>query len=156
MRIGVIADTHGYLDERIVELFQGVDYILHAGDIGSLEVIDRLLSLAPVIGVRGNGDFGIIRDKFPPTQVFLLRGRKVLLTHDLNQQRRWKERSALVTDGGADLIIFGHTHRPEQHYRGGTIYFNPGAASVKMCYLIPSIGILTIEEEIEARIINLN
>lgn len=120
MRIGVISDTHGYLDPAVLRHFAGVDRILHAGDIGDVAVVRALEAVAPVTAVRGNVDEGRPAGlAFPPVQDLTLDGRAVHLVHRLQDARPAPE---------AEIVVYGHTHAPEARERDGRLYVNPGAA----------------------------
>lgn len=157
MKIGVLSDTHGRLDPKIITVFAGVERILHAGDIGSNDVLAGLEKVAPVEAVRGNGDASGLLDLLPEKRILWLAGKKVLLTHIGDPT----EELIQVLDGEGpldsfDLVICGHTHGPEMRMRDGTLFFNPGAASRKMCYLAPSVGRITLENgEIQGELIPL-
>ena len=157
IKVGVLADTHGYLDPKIIPLFQGVTQIFHAGDIGSLEVIYQLEEIAPVIAVHGNGDINQVVKRFPDRQIITLLGHRILLTHVGEPLTRLKP---LLAQGmrleDINIVVYGHSHSPEFRPRDGLLFFNPGAASIKMCYVTPSVGLLTIEEkEIKGEILSL-
>ena len=122
MKIGIISDTHGLLRPEAVERLAGVDHILHAGDIGSAEVIDSLGRLAPVTAIRGNVDRGDWAQAYPATEWVTLAGRTFYLLHDLK---------ALDLDpaaAGIDVVISGHSHQPKVETVDGVLYLNPGSA----------------------------
>lgn len=157
MRIGVLSDTHGHLDPRVLAIFAGVERIFHAGDIGGMEVIAQLEALAPVVAVRGNGDGSRLLDRYPEVEVRWIEGKKILLTHIGDPP----ELLHPLLDGerpleSFDLVIHGHTHSPEVRERHGTLFFNPGAAVRKMCFLHPTVGLITLEKDrIQAEIVYL-
>jgi putative phosphoesterase len=125
MNIGVISDTHNYLDPKIHGLFAGVDHILHAGDIGNSTIISELEGIAPVTAVCGNTDMGL---PFKETEIVELGTRKFLIHHIVNPlapDDRLKERIAHVQP---QVIVFGHTHRTFCEAIGDVLYFNPGSA----------------------------
>ena len=146
MNIGVISDTHNYLDPKVLELFAGVDHILHAGDIGNATIISELEEIAPacvaeasrmlhaastparrrpVTAVYGNTDAGL---PFKETEIIELAARKFLIHHIVNPHAlgdRVKERIARVQP---QVVVFGHTHRTFCETIGGVLYFNPGSA----------------------------
>ena len=126
MRIGVISDTHGLFDESITGIFDGVDAIIHAGDIGKLHVIERLEAIAPVFAVRGNNDPSMT---LPDQRLEELAGRRVLIRHIFGELHQLKTRDKkIVAELRPDIIVFGHSHRPYQHVLDKTILFNPGSA----------------------------
>ncbi|MBI3848832.1 MAG: metallophosphoesterase family protein [Verrucomicrobia bacterium] len=139
MKIGVISDTHGYLDPQILKLFSDVDHILHAGDIGTPRIIFELEQIAPVTAVLGNTDSDI---SFNEIEMVQLQGRRFLLHHivdprapgDIIKQRILREKP--------DVVVFGHTHKPFNQVIGKTLYFNPGYAGKQRFNLERSIAIL--------------
>ncbi|MBI2875990.1 MAG: metallophosphoesterase family protein [Candidatus Tectomicrobia bacterium] len=157
MRIGVLSDTHGHLDPRVLEIFAGVQRIFHAGDIGGLDEVTQLEAVAPVVAVRGNGDGARLLDRYPEIEIVWLEGKKILLAHIADPLELLYP---LLKGNGPlesfDLVIHGHTHTPEIRERGGTLFFNPGAAVRKMCFLYPTVGLITLEEDrVEGEIVYL-
>jgi uncharacterized protein len=120
--IGIIADTHGLLRPEAVVALQGCDLILHAGDVGSPEVIEALQDLGPVVAVRGNVDRGTWADALPPTQVVEVDGTLLYILHDLQQL------DLDPTAAGFQVVIFGHSHQPANATKQGVLYLNPGSA----------------------------
>lgn len=154
MKIGIISDTHGLFDESLASVFAGVEAIIHAGDIGKLEVISRLEEIAPVMAVEGNNDsFG----RFPVERVEELNGHRVLVRHifgELHQLRPKDKRMLEELQPG--VVVFGHSHRPYQEMLGGAMLFNPGSAGPRRFSLPRTVGLLSLEiESLEARIIYL-
>lgn len=124
-RIGVIADTHGELPPAVEELFEGVDAIVHAGDVGGGLVLDLLEAIAPVTVVRGNCDGGMEALRWPEVANVALGGVRVLVTH---------RGGDLVEDlaparAGARVVIRGHTHAGSVQERHGVLWVNPGSPS---------------------------
>jgi uncharacterized protein len=154
-RIGVISDTHGKLDERVLELFAGVNHIIHAGDIGDEELIWRLESIAPVIAVRGNNDSPSMC--FPNERRAVIQGRTFYVRHQFaTAEKLTSAQQRLIEQRMPDVVIFGHSHQPYSGQWRGTLLFNPGSAGPKRFSLPRSVGLLEIqEEEIASRIITL-
>lgn len=155
MRIGVISDTHGLFDPSIVSIFEGVDAIIHAGDIGKLEVIDRLKEIAPVFAVEGNNDsFG----NFPHQRVEVLDGRRVFIRHILGELHQLRESDKrMVVELQPNVVVFGHSHRPYQQMLGETMLFNPGSAGPRRFSLPRTVGLLSLKPSgAEARIVSLD
>ncbi|HKS41128.1 MAG TPA: metallophosphoesterase family protein [Blastocatellia bacterium] len=155
MRLGVISDTHGLFDDRVATIFAGVDRIIHAGDIGKLEVIKRLEQIAPVIAVEGNNDwFG----QFPTERVEEFDGQRVMIRHifgELHQLEATDKK--LVAKLQPNIVIFGHSHRPYNEMLDSTMLFNPGSAGPRRFSLPRTVGLLTIHEsQAEAQIISLD
>ncbi len=145
LRIGVIADTHGLFDPAIQRHFQGVDHILHAGDIGGQSIIEQLQTIASVTSVSGNVD-GYEESGFPPETVIELAGRRIAVRHVIFEGGKLtKEGKAFLDREHPDICVFGHTHQPKAEWFGTTLLFNPGSAGPKRFTLPRGLGILTIE-----------
>ena len=145
LRIGVIADTHGLFDRAILRHFEGVDHILHAGDIGDPSVISKLQKLAPVTAVSGNVD-GYERSGFPPETVLELGGKRIAIRHIVYEGGKMTDEGRAFLDREQpDVCIFGHTHQPKAQRSGSILLFNPGSAGPKRFKLPRGLGILTIE-----------
>jgi hypothetical protein len=125
MKIGVISDTHGFLDPRIFELFTGVSHILHAGDIGPDALIAELETIAPVTAVIGNTDTS---STFRLTEAIMLAGRKFLVHHIVEPYALREELRARVARERPDVVVFGHTHKVFCETVNGVLFFNPGSA----------------------------
>jgi len=139
-RIGVISDTHDYFDPRIVQLFAGVDHILHGGDIGRPAILLALEQIAPVTAVGGNTDDPGFR--YSQTELVELGGRKFLLQHIVNPQSLTEAIRTRIARGRPDVVVFGHTHKPFSESIGGTRFFNPGYAGKLRFGLERSVAIL--------------
>lgn len=144
IRIGVIADTHGLFDPAIVRHFQGVDHILHAGDIGKRSVIEQLQIIAPVTAVSGNVD-GFEQSGFPPETVIELAGLRIAICHIVYAGGKLtKDGRAFLDREQPDICVFGHTHQPKSEWLGDTLLFNPGSAGPRRFSLPRGAGLLTI------------
>jgi putative phosphoesterase len=142
MRLGVISDTHGKFDEAVPSIFKGVDVIIHAGDVGKAEVIERLRKIAPVLAVEGNNDSPGL---FPAERIESLAGRTILVRHIFGELHQiGKNEREVVERLSPDLVIFGHSHRPYQARLGKTILFNPGSAGPRRFSLPRTVGLITI------------
>lgn len=120
--VGVISDTHGLLRPEAVLALQGSALIVHAGDVGNANVLERLRAIAPTIAVRGNVDTGAWADPLPATEVVEVGALRLYVLHD---------RSALDLNpkaAGFAAVIFGHSHRPSAEIQDGVLYLNPGSA----------------------------
>ncbi len=144
MLVGVISDTHGYMDTRALQLLRGVEHILHAGDIGDDSVIKELEVIAPVTAVRGNVDREGPSSLYPAEVTLELAGYRIFLTHELKPPKREAD-SALeqYRQAGVDVVVYGHSHIAYQRLWGDILFFNPGAAGKRRFKSIPSIGFLT-------------
>jgi putative phosphoesterase len=145
-RLGLIADTHysdrlAALPDTLSGAFAGVDLILHAGDVGTLDVLDALGAIAPVVAVHGNDDTPEAQRELPYQQLLVVGGLRLLLTHahypdraeELAARRedRWapklERRAAMGRRAGSPIVVFGHTHVPMAVPWGETLLVNPGA-----------------------------
>ena len=150
MRIGVISDTHGLLRPEAVAALAGVDYILHAGDVGDPGILDRLRAIAPVTAIRGNVDGYGACAQLPDTELVELGGRSIYMLHD---------RETLDLDpvaAGIAVVVSGHSHRPSILRHKGVLYFNPGSAGPRRFSLPVSVGMLRVTENgVEAEILEI-
>jgi putative phosphoesterase len=125
MTLGVISDTHGFLDPAVIALFAGVEHILHGGDIGSGEVVAALERIAPVTAVSGNTDS---EPGWRETEVLALGGRKFLVHHIVDLNDPAAPIHARIERLRPDVVVFGHTHKALEDIRAGRLYVNPGYA----------------------------
>ena len=141
MLIGLISDTHALIRAEALAALHGVERILHAGDVGGLSVLRELRGIAPVHAVLGNTDDPA--DGLPPRVELDLGGLRVCVTHghELGSPRP----DTLASRYDADVIVYGHTHRPLIETVGPVLVVNPGAAGPRRFNLKPSIGLLRIE-----------
>jgi uncharacterized protein len=148
MLVGLISDTHGLMRPEALAALKGVDLILHAGDVGRAAVLDALRAIAPVHAVRGNVDApdGPLRAAID----LHLEGLRVHLSH--GHELGSPTPSALAARYDADVIIYGHTHRPLVTQVGPALVVNPGAAGPARFNLKPSIGLLMLPAR-EVRIV---
>ena len=149
MKIGVISDTHGYLNPEVLRLFDGVERILHAGDIGDEAVLQRLRAVAPVTAVRGNNDKAEAVSRYPEEERVEAAGKRLFLTHQVTLPKRPDDPS-LPAYLGMDVVVSGHSHIARQELMGGVLFLNPGAAGKPRFRLAPSVGILTIADGVIA------
>lgn len=118
--VGVISDTHGLLRPEAVEALAGSDLILHAGDVGKREILDRLGRIAPVTAVRGNVDSSSLG--LAESEVVEVAGHSIYMLHIL------QDLDLDPAAAGFDVVLFGHSHRPEIREDGGVLYLNAGSA----------------------------
>jgi putative phosphoesterase len=140
--IGLISDTHGLVRPDVHTALAGVEMILHAGDVGDQEVLDELNMIATVHAVRGNTD-GHELD-LPDFLEFTVGGLIVHLSHGHEVGRPGPE-NLTTAYPGADVIVYGHTHRQRIDQVGGKIVVNPGAAGARRFDLEPSVALLRVE-----------
>ncbi len=156
MLVGVVSDTHGFYDPRVPPLLEGVEHILHAGDIGSEDIIHRLGNVAPVTAIRGNNDREGSASMHPDEEVLELGGCRVLLTHIVKVPKEDSAALEKYIDDGIDVVVYGHSHIAFQERRGGVLFFNPGAAGKRRFKVVPSIGLLELEPgRVQGRILPL-
>lgn len=160
--IGLISDTHGLWRPSVASVFDGVDLIVHAGDVGRMAVLDELERLAPVVAVWGNADDGhnprLAAVRTLPVGGLVLR---VSHGHELGGPTPSRVADAYGTDGAADVLVFGHTHKSviarERRAERDILVVNPGAAGPRRFHLPSSVALLTIDgTRAEARIIDLD
>ncbi|MBI5848090.1 MAG: metallophosphoesterase family protein [Nitrospirae bacterium] len=137
--IGVISDTHGLLRPQAVSALEGSDIIIHAGDIGSAEVLKTLKAIAPLLAVRGNTDNSSWIKDTPVSDTIQWRGVLLHILHDL---------SRLDLDpqaAGIHLIVSGHSHIPAISRRDGVLYVNPGSAGPRRFSLPVTLARITLQ-----------
>lgn len=143
MKIGLISDTHGFLDPRIHDIFAGVSHILHGGDIGYDEIVFELQSIAPVTAVLGNNDAGL---HYRETEVVTLAERKFLVHHILVPRAPHSVIREAIAREAPDVVVFGHSHQQHNEVIGRTLYVNPGYAGKPRFRLERSVALLHIED----------
>ena len=138
-RIGVISDTHGLVRPEVPAAFDGVELILHAGDIGNAEVIRQLKTIAPVVAIRGNNDTGSWARAIPETKVARIGRVSIYMLHNL------KEIDLDPSAEGFQVVISGHSHRPSIETRSGVLFVNPGSAGPRRFKLPITVALLTVD-----------
>lgn len=158
MRIGVIADTHipktaKKIPEAVFAVFNGVDLIIHAGDIVEKEALEQLETLAPVEAVYGNRDSDELKGSLPETRILELQGFRIGVFHGHGDKGTTMQRVPDFFKGiDLDCIIFGHSHIPFNERINGKLYFNPGSPTAKKKQKYPSVGILVLGGTLEAEL----
>lgn len=149
MRIGIISDTHGLLREEVVKNLEGCDYIIHAGDVGSIDIVDKLNKIAKTFIVKGNIDKTGELKKLPEYREIEMDETLIYLTHnkeDIPEELR-----------EIDMVIYGHSHKYSEEKREGIIYLNPGSCGKKRFSLPLTMAIAPINlGEIEIEKIDIN
>jgi putative phosphoesterase len=140
MRIGIISDTHGLLRPEAIKYLAGTDHIIHAGDIGAPEVIDGLRRIARTTVIRGNIDAGEWAKDYPDTEFIALGGRVLYVLHNL------KGIELDPAAAGIDVVVSGHSHRPNIVTKNGVLYVNPGSAGPRRFKLPIALAFLTISD----------
>ncbi len=151
MRLGIISDTHGLLRPEVFDVFQDVDHILHAGDLGPLELLGELEAIAPVTAVWGNTDAFEVQARLPAVAQLELDGFRIVVTHGHQFGSPTPEKlNAAYPE--AELLIFGHTHRPLLTIVDVVVTaMNPGGAGPRRFDLPASVGIIELEAGIPPR-----
>jgi putative phosphoesterase len=150
MRIGLISDTHGYLDPKVEKYFKECDEIWHLGDIGNIDVIKQLTKIKPVRGVYGNIDGQDIRNIFPEELKFKCEEVKVWLVHIGGYPNRYsKHIKKRIEFNSPDLFITGHSHILKVIYdkKLKLLHINPGAAGKSGFHQVKTIVRFTIDKK---------
>lgn len=138
MLIGLISDTHDLLRPEAERALANSDVILHAGDIGNVEILERLQAIAPVFAVRGNNDDPSEWPALPATYATVWEGISILMLHEIDFFRPAK------LEMMPQLVIFGHSHKPASYEKQGIHFINPGAAGRKRFSLPISVAMLEV------------
>ena len=141
-RIGLMSDTHSHLDEKIFDYFKDCDEIWHAGDIGTMELAERLQEFKPLRIVYGNIDGGIFREKFPLDERFECEGMDIWMTHIGGYPGRYNKRvRAILEKNPPDVFICGHSHilkvMPDKKH--DLLHINPGACGIYGIHKVKTI-----------------
>jgi putative phosphoesterase len=150
MRIAIISDTHGLLRPEAITHLQGVEHILHAGDVGKPAILEELQTIAPVTAVRGNVDRGPWAESLPITQAVELGGKLFFMIHILDDLDIAPEAADV------DVVVFGHSHKPADYFKQGVRYLNPGSAGPRRFSLPISLMLIDIEDDIHVHLIDLS
>ena len=150
MRIGLIADTHNLLRPEALAALQGVDHLIHAGDIGGPHILADLERIAPLSVVRGNNDQDSWAGAIPERLTLRFGAIALHVLHDL------KQLDIDPAAQGIDVVIAGHSHKPLHEKRNGVLYLNPGSAGPRRFKLLIGVGLLHIEgRQVRAKLITL-
>ncbi len=151
--VGLVSDTHGLVRPELYEALEGVELILHAGDVGGDDVLDELATIAPVEAVFGNTD-APGRARLAQAIVCSVGGVRIHVSH--GHELGAPTPARLLAAYPAQVLVYGHTHRPLVTRAGGRLVVNPGAAGPRRFDIEPSIALLSIAgDAAEARIISL-
>ena len=135
--VGVISDTHGLVRPEALEALQGVDMILHAGDVGEPQVLETLKRVAPVVAVRGNNDKGDWAESLPAWEVTEVGHVFIYMLHDLKEIE-------VSPAGNFQVVVSGHSHKPSIEEKRGVLYLNPGSAGPRRFSLPITVARLEI------------
>ncbi len=136
--VGVVSDSHGLLRPQVLTALQGVDFIVHAGDVGGDDILPRLREIAPVAAVRGNVDHGPWASDLPETDVVTVGDAMLYVLHDVNAL------DLNPAAAGFHAVISGHSHRPSATWRDGILYLNPGSVGPRRFQLPISLARLRV------------
>lgn len=138
MKIGIISDTHGLLRPQALAALEGVEHILHAGDIGDDNILEALRQIAPLTAIRGNTDHYGLCSSLPATDVVELAGRLFYLVHSIH------DLDLNPVAAGIAAVISGHSHNPSANHREGVLYINPGSAGPRRFSLPTTLATLDL------------
>jgi len=158
VRIGVISDTHirssvKLLPNIVFEAFDGVDMILHAGDILIEEVLIELGTIAPVYAVAGNNDSYEMLDKYGTRKIITVNGKRIGLTHGTGSGRTYMNAYSEFLKDNVDCVVYGHSHKPHNEVVDGILFFNPGSPTSRRFEPRYSLGLLHVDGTITGEII---
>jgi putative phosphoesterase len=145
--VGVISDTHGLLRPEALAMLANVHHIVHAGDIGAAEILERLAEIAPVTAVRGNNDRQAWADAIPESVTIEIDERRIHVVHDIGE---------LAIDPAAArvaVVISGHSHKPSVVEKDGVLFLNPGSAGPRrfklpICVATLRVGARSVKAQI--------
>ncbi|MDB5891470.1 MAG: phosphodiesterase, family [Polaromonas sp.] len=150
IRVGLISDTHGLLRPEAEAFLRGSDFIVHAGDICSANVLEQLAQVAPVFAVRGNNDKGAWAEQLSETARIRAGALWLYVIHDLAQLDIKQAGEAIR------VVVSGHSHKPLIAERNGVLFVNPGSAGPRRFRLPVTIGELLVQgREVSARTVEL-
>jgi len=152
--VGLISDTHvparaKCIPKMVFKIFENVDFIVHAGDLVQLAVIDELEQLAPVLAVHGNMDGPEVSGALPKLNSLKLYGWKIGVMHDPSTLFGRGKMREIAKQNGFNVFVYGHTHNPNIKWEGKTLYINPGSPTNPMSSYAnrPSVALLKITKE---------
>lgn len=156
MKVGIISDTHGVLRPEVFDVFDGVEHVLHAGDVGPAALLTELEAIAPVTAVWGNTDGWDVRHRVPEVATVELGGVRVAVVHG---QQFGSPTPAKVAAAypEAGLVVFGHSHKPVIERVGGVLAVNPGSAGPRRFRDPVTVALAELSEgRAEARLVHLD
>jgi uncharacterized protein len=149
-RIGLISDTHGLVRPEALKALEGVELIVHAGDIGKPEVLDRLQAIAPLAAIKGNNDTAPWARRIPEILDLHVKDRNLRVIHNV------RDSEPNLRAAGIDVVISGHSHKPSVQTRDNVLFVNPGSAGPRRFRLPVTVGLLDLGlAEVKAEIIRL-
>jgi len=141
MIIGLISDTHGLIRKEVVEKLRGCDLIIHAGDIGKIEVIEKLKNIAQTELIKGNCDKNVDTNIIPEEKIIEVSGKRIYLIHDIGKLK------VDLNKENIDIVVYGHSHKENIYTENGIIYINPGSVGPKRFKLPITMAKLYINEK---------
>lgn len=152
--VGVISDTHvpvraNKIPERVFKVFENVDFIVHAGDLVQLSVIDELERVAPVLVVSGNMDGPEIRGKLPKLDSLKVFDWRIGVTHNPRALFGMGKMREIVEKNGFDVLVYGHTHSSSMKWEKDVLFINPGSPTTPAPPFLtkPTVGLLRLTKE---------
>jgi putative phosphoesterase len=152
--VGLISDTHvparaPRIPKMVFKIFENVDFIVHAGDLVQLDVIDELEQLAPVLAVHGNMDGPDVSGALPKLNTLKIYGWKIGVMHDPNTLFGRGKMREIAKQNGFNAFVYGHTHNASIKWEGQLLYVNPGSPTNPMASFInkPSVGLLKVTKD---------
>ena len=139
--IGVLSDTHGRLREAVLKKLAHCELIIHAGDIGTVTVLDQLRRIGEVVAVKGNVDHGSWSARLKESECIDFYRKRILVVHSLDDLTMHPE------SANVDVVIYGHSHRASNYYNNGVLYVNPGSAGPRRFTLPTSIAYLRLVDK---------
>jgi uncharacterized protein len=148
--IGLISDTHGLVRPEALKALAGVELIVHAGDIGKPEVLNRLQAIAPVAAIKGNNDTAPWARHIPEILDLQVKDRTLRVIHNV------RDSESNLHEAGIDVVISGHSHKPSLESRDNVLFVNPGSAGPRRFKLPVTVGLLLLQNaDVHAEIIHL-
>ena len=151
--VGLISDTHvpvraKCIPKMVFKVFENVDFIVHAGDLVQLAVIDELEQLAPVLAVHGNMDGPEVSGALPKLNSLKLSDWKIGVMHDPSTMFGMGKMREIARQNGFNVFVYGHTHNSSIKWEGKTLYINPGSPTNPTSFISrPSVGLLKVTRE---------
>jgi len=153
--IGLISDTHvparaSCLPKKVFKIFENADFIIHAGDLVKLVVMDELEQLAPVLAVYGNMDGPEVRGALPKLNTLKIFDWKIGVMHDPSTLFGRGKMREIAKKNGFNAFVYGHTHNSNTKWEGSTLYINPGSPTdpISSFFNKPSVALLKITKDV--------
>ena len=151
--VGIISDTHiptraKCIPEKVLKIFEDADFIIHAGDLVELTVVDELEQLAPVLAVHGNMDGPEVSGALPKVNSLKVSDWKIGVMHDPNTTFGMGKMREIAKQNGFNVFVYGHTHNSSIKWEGKTLYINPGSPTHPSSFMNkPSVALLRVTRE---------